>query len=444
MYRLHPFILILLISTVGCTASAPRGIAWGFKKRPRPDLAEKTEREDQARPSKIAMGKPFRKKSSPDKQDLPTGADRENDRELAVEDLLNRARDFDDRNDLKEAEKLYKQVLEQDRDNSVAIRRLANIADLQNRFRDAEEYYNRGLALRPDDPELLNDLGYSYSLQERYEESEETLRKALAINNLGYLLAKRAQQTNDSRDYQVALEIFQKANGHEAAQQTIQELFPNGPPQTLAQTSSQAADPFAARPVAPPSSRNPFEPNQPNLTPQQQGNNAQIPNGPTPASTNPFLSNQDAIVPASATPPQASNPMQSSDRSSPSRSIAPANQVGTQGLNQPQSFNQTRAQHNSINITPANPESPPNITPAIQPNGQNSAQAPQQDQFSQQQTPQHQTHQQQIWNTTPSNGGGSMPCSRSQMPPVAPSPRRKTGSSVGINPFIRVKTPIRG
>jgi len=416
MNRPHLLILLLLISIVGCASSSPRGIAWGFKKRPKPELADRGEKDEDSPSSKSSMSKAFRKKPSTDKRDLNPKSDRGNDRELAVSDLLERAREFDDRNDHKQAEKLYQEVLEKDRDNPVALRRLANIADLQNRFRDAEEYYNRGLALTPNDPELLNDLGYSFYLQERYDESEQTLRKALAINpdhvyamnNLGYLLAKRAQQSNDYRDYQVALEMFQQANGPEAAQQTIQELFPNGPPQALAQTSNQS-NPFAARPTTPPSSRNPFEPNQPNAGPGMTNSSPQ--NGPSITSTNPFQSNQNEILPTSASPSQGPNSnlgyesqsspaMNAQSMQNPGMNSNPTNELAQpNNFSQPNNFaqsnangiNQPQAPMNSINITPGNPVASADSSPAIQPNDP-SMQA---------------QSQQQLWNSTPANGGGS-------------------------------------
>lgn len=276
---LRTFSLVLLTCLIGCSATSPRGLSWGFRNKSKSSIAKNSETEGREQSSKLASSKNSRGRSSNvEKNVTGDSKDLKKSEDIAGK-LMERARQSDDRNDLVQADKLYRQVLEREPENSVAIRRLANIADLQNRFGEAEEFYHRGLSIRPDDPELLNDLGYSLFLQSRFEESEEVLRKALAIkpdhvyamNNLGYLLSKRAQQNNDVRDYQLALEIFREANGPEAAQKTVEELFPNGPPQALAQTSNQS-NPFTGGQITPPSGRNPFEPDRSNVVPQGTSN----------------------------------------------------------------------------------------------------------------------------------------------------------------------------
>lgn len=372
----HFFILLplLLIASVGCATSSPRGLSWGFRKKPA-NKAETADREEKAEKSSTALaGKnPLKKKTDSEKRPSNPKSNREADGELAVEDLLDEARVCDDRNDLAAAEKLYLQVLDRDPNHPAALRRLANIADLRNRFDDAEKYYNRGLALRPDDPELLNDLGYSYYLQNRYEESEATLRKTLAIkpdhvyamNNLGYLMAKKAQQTHDVRDYQVALELFQQANGNEAAQKTIEELFPNGPPQALAQTSNQTQpgnqnNPFASTPQIPPQERNPFEPVRPATPPVgQQGGNSfhQSPPQQNAVAANPGV--QPGVVSQQGTPFAQSQPVSSGGQPPQLEQPIQINPTQT-GMNpgqaqasQPPAFSEQPAQQQAWNTTPA-------------------------------------------------------------------------------------------
>lgn len=169
-------------------------------------------------------------------------------------DLLQRAHQASQQNQLAEAKLLYTQILQQRPDQVEAHHRLAIVADRLQEFELAEQHYRAALQLRPGDANVLSDLGYSYLLRGQHDQSEAYLLQALkfnpthtqAVKNLGLLKAQRG-------DYYGALATFRRTGTEDEAQRHMQMLFPNGAPkpEQYAGAGQQPAGPMTAQTAAP-------------------------------------------------------------------------------------------------------------------------------------------------------------------------------------------------
>lgn len=168
--------------------------------------------------------------------------------DTTVAEILNRAHREAAMNQLAQAERDYRRVLEREPDNVVANHRLAVLADRKQDFATAEAHYLAALRHDRNNADLLSDMGYSYLLQGRRQESERYLLAATRLNpkhdkalhNLSLLYAMLG-------DYDRSLAALSRAVGESQARIKIAELFPNGRPEVPADETVVASfDPSAA------------------------------------------------------------------------------------------------------------------------------------------------------------------------------------------------------
>ncbi|MBK8741205.1 MAG: tetratricopeptide repeat protein [Betaproteobacteria bacterium] len=113
--------------------------------------------------------------------------------------LLHRARAAFDRNDLSEAEAIYRKVLARRPDDPVATGYLGVIATKQRRFDEAAPLLRRAITLAPDAPEYHNNLGLLHQVRAEFAMAADAYRRALALapdyapahNNLGLALQEQ-------------------------------------------------------------------------------------------------------------------------------------------------------------------------------------------------------------------------------------------------------------
>jgi tetratricopeptide (TPR) repeat protein len=115
----------------------------------------------------------------------------------------------------KEAEQVYRKIIEQDPDNVDVLRLLGLVVFVSNREYEAEKYLRKALSLAPDFVDALIDLGNVYKEGHRLEEAIECFKKAIAINPgavkahflLGSTLAPASLTIDAIQAYRSALEL---------------------------------------------------------------------------------------------------------------------------------------------------------------------------------------------------------------------------------------------
>ena len=116
---------------------------------------------------------------------------------------------------LPEAESIYKQILQSDPDQPVALHLLGVIAHQVGKNDTAVDLIARALALKPDFPEAHNNLGNALKNLEKLDEAVASYHKALAIkpdyadahNNLGVALQGLGKSEDAIASYHKALAI---------------------------------------------------------------------------------------------------------------------------------------------------------------------------------------------------------------------------------------------
>ena len=126
-------------------------------------------------------------------------------------EIMMRASDALEDNNLQEAEKLFLLAAEADSSNSLAFYNLGILASDQDRLDDARTYLEKALSLKEDDADILTALGTVHLKAGRDSEAEPLFQKALELgesdllyNNLGTLFFRR-------KDYQQAKKLYRKA-----------------------------------------------------------------------------------------------------------------------------------------------------------------------------------------------------------------------------------------
>jgi Flp pilus assembly protein TadD len=135
---------------------------------------------------------------------------------------LETAREMDQAGNDEGALPEYEKVLELDRSNYAAMRRLCVLYDRRGGredFKKAEELYRKVAAARPKDPDVWSDWGYSLFLRtdkenckENWAEAEKKLRQALVLNpqharahtNLGLVLGQLDRFDEAYREFRAA------------------------------------------------------------------------------------------------------------------------------------------------------------------------------------------------------------------------------------------------
>jgi len=107
------------------------------------------------------------------------------------------------RGELRSAEEIYRQVLQEDPSNYDALNLLGVVAYQAGNFNNAVQLIGRAIEIKPDVPDFYNNLGNALRLLGRFAEAVSAFRQALslaprfaeALNNLG--LAYRDQGSSD-------------------------------------------------------------------------------------------------------------------------------------------------------------------------------------------------------------------------------------------------------
>jgi tetratricopeptide (TPR) repeat protein len=80
-----------------------------------------------------------------------------------------------------QAEKIYRQILEQNPNNSEAYKNLGNSVVQQGKVDEAIYFYQQALTLVPDDAEATNNLGYAFQLQGKIEQAIAHYQHAITL-----------------------------------------------------------------------------------------------------------------------------------------------------------------------------------------------------------------------------------------------------------------------
>lgn len=83
---------------------------------------------------------------------------------------------------LKEAEKIYKEILSQDPGHINALNDMGVLSLKQAKYKDAVSYLEKAIKLKPDDANPYYNLACTYSLQKEPEKGMDYLLKAIAID----------------------------------------------------------------------------------------------------------------------------------------------------------------------------------------------------------------------------------------------------------------------
>jgi len=165
--------LLILVALTGCTGSwKPKWIS-----RLRPGTEERRTADTPVEPEDVDGQKQLA---------ADTETDAENpDTELAAIErqsrLIRDAQTALRAENLENARRLYREVLNEAPDHPDAHHGLAMAADLDEDWSDAEYHYKQALKIRPQDAALLSDIGYSYVLQNRYSEATRYLNQAIEL-----------------------------------------------------------------------------------------------------------------------------------------------------------------------------------------------------------------------------------------------------------------------
>ncbi len=115
----------------------------------------------------------------------------------------------------REAELLYREILQGDPENIDALHYLGVIAHQAGRHDAAIALIERSAALRPDAPDIQNNLGEVYRAAGRAADAERCFRRALALrpdyadalNNLGNVLGRTGREAQAEQAYRGALSL---------------------------------------------------------------------------------------------------------------------------------------------------------------------------------------------------------------------------------------------
>ena len=117
--------------------------------------------------------------------------------------------------DLEEAEKRYKEVIEQDDQNAFAYYNLALVEQTTDRPEDAEADYRRALAINPEFTSALFNLAILRTAAGAGDEARSLYQQLLAIDpgnagahlNLGFLFRDQGQEDDAQREFAAAIAI---------------------------------------------------------------------------------------------------------------------------------------------------------------------------------------------------------------------------------------------
>ena len=133
--------------------------------------------------------------------------------ELAA--LVRHAQELFQKENFKEAEGLFEQILEKDSQNIYALTSLGVIRYKTNRLKAAENTFRKAIALSPDDAFSYSILGIVYYRQGRFDDAIEVLTKAIALNPndsvshnyLGITASQKGWQETAEQELQTAIAL---------------------------------------------------------------------------------------------------------------------------------------------------------------------------------------------------------------------------------------------
>ena len=96
--------------------------------------------------------------------------------------LVAEAQNYFSAGDYDKAEADYRQILQRDPNNALALANLATIEMQENKLADAETHITAALAQNPDDAYDLSTLGYLKFRQQKYDEALDALSRAATLD----------------------------------------------------------------------------------------------------------------------------------------------------------------------------------------------------------------------------------------------------------------------
>ena len=132
-----------------------------------------------------------------------------------IEEWLSKAEEHIDRNELKDAEQCFIEVLKLDEKNVEAYRGLGKVYLDLERYKEASAIFKFLLKLSPQDDRALNRLAMASIGQNKYEDAAKALEKAVEINDglairffdLGRLYQELERPAAALRNFQKASDI---------------------------------------------------------------------------------------------------------------------------------------------------------------------------------------------------------------------------------------------
>src|SRR5690349_21100739 len=97
----------------------------------------------------------------------------------SADELLDRARQCHRAGDIRQAEQLYRQVVQQQPGSAAAHYGLGHALGEQGQWQQALAHYREALRLQPGSPEVLNDLGVALAALGQRDEAAARLREAV-------------------------------------------------------------------------------------------------------------------------------------------------------------------------------------------------------------------------------------------------------------------------
>jgi predicted O-linked N-acetylglucosamine transferase (SPINDLY family) len=133
-----------------------------------------------------------------------------------IQDLLENGLKFFNKNNFVEAEKIYKKILEIDKENAEAYCGLGTINAIRKKYNDAINYLSITIKLQPQNYFAYNNIGTIYYDLENFNKAIEYFNKAISINadylnslNMRALSHERLNDLNSAiKDYQIIKKKF--------------------------------------------------------------------------------------------------------------------------------------------------------------------------------------------------------------------------------------------
>ena len=132
-----------------------------------------------------------------------------------MNNTFNQAINAHKKGNFKEAERLYKIVLETNPKQLDATNNLGIVLENQRKFDEAETFYKKAIELKPDFAEVYCNLGNMFQKLNRLDEAEIKIKESIKLNpnfaagyfNLGITLQKLKKLTEAKTNYQKAIEL---------------------------------------------------------------------------------------------------------------------------------------------------------------------------------------------------------------------------------------------